>query len=81
MPRKALGQRQHSCYPKIFQLATRKEGRERPQDIAGYQVLLDQRDAEIARQSAELLARDLLIEKTGDGQTNRPRSNRFENRT
>ncbi|MGB7204762.1 MAG: hypothetical protein WBD37_04765, partial [Anderseniella sp.] len=25
--------------------------------------LLDQRDAEIARQSAELLARDLLIEK------------------
>lgn len=34
-----------------------------PQDIAGYQVLLDQRDAEIARQSAELLARDLLIEK------------------
>jgi transposase len=34
-----------------------------PQDIAGFQVLLDQRDAEIARQSAELLARDLLIEK------------------
>lgn len=63
MPRKALGQCQHSCYPKIFQLATRKEGSERPQDIAGYQVLLDQRDAEIARQSAELSARDLLIEK------------------
>ena len=34
-----------------------------PQDIAGYQVLLDQRDAKIAKQSAELLARDLLIEK------------------
>ena len=34
-----------------------------PQDVAGYQLLLDQRDAEIARQSAELLARDLLIEK------------------
>ncbi len=34
-----------------------------PQDIADFQVLLDQRDAEIARQSAELLARDLLIEK------------------
>ncbi len=34
-----------------------------PQDIGGFQVLSDQLDAEIARQSAELLARDLLIEK------------------
>ena len=34
-----------------------------PQVVAGYQVLLCQRDAEIDRQSGELLARDLLIEK------------------
>ncbi len=32
-------------------------------DTAELQQLLGQRDAEIARQSAELLARDLLIEK------------------
>jgi hypothetical protein len=32
-------------------------------DIANLQRLLGQRDAEITRQSAELLARDLLIEK------------------
>ena len=33
------------------------------QDNTDLQQLLVQRDAEIARQSAELLARDLLIEK------------------
>jgi len=34
-----------------------------PQDITGLQRLLAQRDAKIARQSAELQARDLLIEQ------------------